>query len=268
MNPLLPHARLCSRSSPFAAGARRSAAGLDVARADVQKFVAHDAQRARLRPAGHGVDACATPSRSRASSRSCSARPSRHAALVASTAQRFLTDERIAGGVAVWQDNRDALAAHRAATAACRRSTWWPSPAWRPSTDADRRLPRARCAGHAGLRLSAARRLLPKRARAVPAADARGAARTRANRMGSYAGAMGIAQFMPSSFRRFAVDGSGDGRRDLWHVRARRVRQHRQLLQASTAGMPASRCWPMPATTRRRTTRPRPTASSPTPWIA
>lgn len=34
--------------------------------------------------------------------------------------------------------------------------------------------------------------------------------------VGSYAGAMGIPQFMPSSFRRFAVDGDGDGRRDLW----------------------------------------------------
>ena len=33
---------------------------------------------------------------------------------------------------------------------------------------------------------------------------------------GSYAGAMGAPQFMPSSFRRFAVDGSGNGRRDLW----------------------------------------------------
>jgi membrane-bound lytic murein transglycosylase B len=33
---------------------------------------------------------------------------------------------------------------------------------------------------------------------------------------GSYAGAMGIPQFMPSSFRRYAVDGDGDGRRDLW----------------------------------------------------
>jgi membrane-bound lytic murein transglycosylase B len=33
--------------------------------------------------------------------------------------------------------------------------------------------------------------------------------------LGSYAGAMGIAQFMPSSFQRFAVDGSGDGRRNL-----------------------------------------------------
>lgn len=34
--------------------------------------------------------------------------------------------------------------------------------------------------------------------------------------LGSYAGAMGVPQFMPSSFRRFAVDGDADGRRDLW----------------------------------------------------
>jgi membrane-bound lytic murein transglycosylase B len=34
--------------------------------------------------------------------------------------------------------------------------------------------------------------------------------------VGSYAGAMGIPQFMPSSFREYAVDGNGDGRRDLW----------------------------------------------------
>lgn len=33
---------------------------------------------------------------------------------------------------------------------------------------------------------------------------------------GSYAGAMGQPQFMPSSFRNFAVDFDGDGRRDLW----------------------------------------------------
>ena len=34
--------------------------------------------------------------------------------------------------------------------------------------------------------------------------------------LGSYAGAMGIPQFMPTSFRRFAVDGDSDGQRDLW----------------------------------------------------
>ena len=34
---------------------------------------------------------------------------------------------------------------------------------------------------------------------------------------GSYAGAMGWGQFIPSSYRNFAVDGDGDGKRDLWN---------------------------------------------------
>lgn len=33
---------------------------------------------------------------------------------------------------------------------------------------------------------------------------------------GSYAGAMGRPQFMPSSFRAYAVDATGDGKRDIW----------------------------------------------------
>lgn len=33
---------------------------------------------------------------------------------------------------------------------------------------------------------------------------------------GSYAGAMGKPQFMPSSFRAYAVDSTGDGKRDIW----------------------------------------------------
>ncbi len=36
--------------------------------------------------------------------------------------------------------------------------------------------------------------------------------------LGSYAGAMGYGQFMPSSFQRFAVDFDGNGHRDLWDV--------------------------------------------------
>ena len=34
--------------------------------------------------------------------------------------------------------------------------------------------------------------------------------------IGSYAGAMGLPQFMPSSYRAYAVDGNDNGRRDLW----------------------------------------------------
>ena len=37
---------------------------------------------------------------------------------------------------------------------------------------------------------------------------------------GSYAGAMGIAQFMPGSYLRYAVDFDGDGRRDIGHSAA------------------------------------------------
>lgn len=34
--------------------------------------------------------------------------------------------------------------------------------------------------------------------------------------VGSWAGAMGQTQFMPSSYMKFAVDGDGDGKRDIW----------------------------------------------------
>jgi membrane-bound lytic murein transglycosylase B len=34
---------------------------------------------------------------------------------------------------------------------------------------------------------------------------------------GSWAGAMGQVQFMPTTFAAYAVDGNGDGRRDIWH---------------------------------------------------
>ena len=39
---------------------------------------------------------------------------------------------------------------------------------------------------------------------------------SRGNLRGSWAGAMGQPQFMPSSFERYAVDGDGDGHRDIW----------------------------------------------------
>ena len=39
-----------------------------------------------------------------------------------------------------------------------------------------------------------------------------------ASMRGSWAGAMGQSQFMPSSFVRYAVDYDGDGRRDIWNT--------------------------------------------------
>lgn len=38
--------------------------------------------------------------------------------------------------------------------------------------------------------------------------------------LGSYAGAMGLGQFMPSSYRAYAVDGDGDGTIDIWDNRS------------------------------------------------
>ena len=40
------------------------------------------------------------------------------------------------------------------------------------------------------------------------------------NMVGSWAGAMGQTQFMPSSFVAYAVDYDGDGRKDIWNSRA------------------------------------------------
>ena len=37
---------------------------------------------------------------------------------------------------------------------------------------------------------------------------------------GSWAGAMGQCQFMPSSFLSYAADGSGDGKKDIWNTEA------------------------------------------------
>ncbi len=37
---------------------------------------------------------------------------------------------------------------------------------------------------------------------------------------GSYAGAFGITQFIPSSYLAYAADGDGDGKRDVWHSHA------------------------------------------------
>lgn len=56
-----------------------------------------------------------------------------------------------------------------------------------------------------------------------------------ADMVGSWAGAMGQCQFMPSSFLNFAVDHDGDGRKDIWSTRAD--------IFASAANLLASNGW-------------------------
>ncbi len=53
---------------------------------------------------------------------------------------------------------------------------------------------------------------------------------------GSWAGAFGPTQFMPTSFKRFAVDFDGDGRRDVVEFRAGPDRFHRQQPEEGRLG--------------------------------
>ena len=50
---------------------------------------------------------------------------------------------------------------------------------------------------------------------------------------GSWAGAMGQPQFMPSTYRRYARDGDGDGRADIWHSVADALESAAQYLSAA-----------------------------------
>ena len=75
-----------------------------------------------------------------------------------------------------------------------------------------------------------ARAVLPRRTGAAVRARP-GRAHRRRHAQGSYAGAMGWGQFMPSSYRDFAADGDGDGKRDLIGDTRRRLRLDRQLLR-------------------------------------
>ncbi len=63
---------------------------------------------------------------------------------------------------------------------------------------------------------------------------------------GSWAGAMGQSQFMPSSFLRYAVDANGDGRRDIWSSRSDVFASIANYL--STVGWVASVDWGREAT--------------------
>ena len=63
----------------------------------------------------------------------------------------------------------------------------------------------------------------------------------RAHMIGSWAGAMGQPQFLPSSFLAYAVDADGDGRRDIWGSMADVMASVANLL--ARAGWQADQTW-------------------------
>lgn len=65
-----------------------------------------------------------------------------------------------------------------------------------------------------------------------------------ADMMGSWAGAMGQCQFMPSSFLRAAVDANGDGRKDIWKTQADVFASAANLLRHN--GWERGRTWGRP----------------------
>ena len=146
--------------------------------------------------------------------------------------------------------------AHRAAAASCWRSIARPSTRWRRPTASTatssrrsgasksnygthgRRPPGDPLDRDARLRRPAAglfpRRISRRRWKSSQRGDVRPD-----HLIGSWAGAFGPTQFMPTSFKRFAVDFDGDGRRDVVDSVADMHRLDRQQPARRTAGSPA-----------------------------
>ena len=128
----------------------------------------------------------------------------------------FLTPERIEAGAAFWRDNKDTLTEIAAETGVPEEilvgiigvETYYGriTGSYRVldalSTLAFHYPPRSKF-----FRRELEEYLLLVREEGMQAADA----------TGSYAGAMGRPQFMPSSFRAYAEDSTGDGKRDIWN---------------------------------------------------
>jgi membrane-bound lytic murein transglycosylase B len=189
------------------------AEGFDVSRDDIQKFVGTMVQRHRFDR--DEITRLLASAQSQPKILEAIQRPAERTLAWWEYRQRFITPERIEGGVKVWQKNADALARIAAQSG----------------------VPAEYLIAITGVetfygRITGRYRVLDALATLgfdyPPRGDffrreleqflmmAREEQLDPGQPLGSYAGAMGIPQFMPSSFRRFAVDGSGDGHRNLW----------------------------------------------------
>jgi membrane-bound lytic murein transglycosylase B len=129
--------------------------------------------------------------------------------------ERFLTEKRIAGGVAFWDEHRELLervAAERGVPAEYLIAIVGVETAYGSNMGRYRVLDTlSTLSFDYPSRGEYFRRELEQFLMMVRDKDA-----DALQAKGSYAGAMGAAQFMPSSYRRYAIDASNDGRRDLW----------------------------------------------------
>ncbi len=195
------------------AAAAPAAQALDLAREDVRAFAAEMASRHGFDPAwleGVLADATLQPRIVEMMSKPAEKVMPWHA-----YRRHFLTDERIAAGVAFWTEHRDTLAAVEKSSGVAAhvvvgiigaetffgRITGKFRVVDALATLAFDYPPRAKY-----FRAELEQYLLLAREEGFDTKTV----------LGSYAGAMGNGQFMPRSYREWAVDGDGDGKRDLW----------------------------------------------------
>jgi membrane-bound lytic murein transglycosylase B len=213
MTPLLLRAGLAVLLSlPCLAPAAEAVGGLDVTREEVKAFIGNMAQQ-------HGFDATAVAAilrdaRPQPRILELIQRPAERTLAWWEYRQRFINDDRINGGVKVWQTHREQLA--RIAD-----RTGVPEEYLVAITGVETSYGRVM----GGYRVLDALTTLgfdyPPRSDFFRRELEQFLLLTREDKidprkpMGSYAGAMGIPQFMPSSVRAYAVDDGKDGLRDL-----------------------------------------------------
>ena len=191
-----------------------SAMAIDLDQPEVEAFIAtmveeHDFDREQLRDTLGAAEV-------KQSILDAIARPAEKTKSWAEYREIFITPERIEAGAQFWVDNEDALRQVSEATGVPMEmlvgiigvETYFGriTGSFRVldalSTLAFSYPPRAKF-----FRRELEQYLLLVREEGMQATDA----------TGSYAGAMGRPQFMPSSFRAYAVDATGDGKRDIWN---------------------------------------------------
>jgi membrane-bound lytic murein transglycosylase B len=189
------------------------AEGFDLSREDVQKFVGTMVHRHRFDR--DELTALLASAQQQPKILEAIQRPAEHTLAWWEYRQRFITPERIEGGVRVWRQNAVDLArisAQSGVPAEYLIAITGVETFYGRITGRYRVLDSLATLGFdypprgEFFRKELEQFLMMSREERLDPAEP----------LGSYAGAMGIPQFMPSSFRRFAVDGSGDGQRNLW----------------------------------------------------